>query len=73
MDDDWRMRHVAPWLAFPSPASAGVLGDWVTDPVAALQSDLHPVHERWASRLSMLTQLQEESKEEALADLLTRI
>jgi len=71
MDDDWRMRHVAPWLAFPSPASAGVLGDWVTDPVAALQSDLHPVHERWASRLSMLTQLQEESKEEALADLLT--
>jgi hypothetical protein len=73
MDIDWRMRHVAPWIAFPSPASSAILGDWVTDPVAALQADVHPVHERWASRLSMLTQLQEDAKEEALADLLRRI
>jgi len=73
LDIDWRMRHVAPWIAFPSPASSSILGDWVTDPVAALQADAHPIHERWASRLSMLTQLQEDAKEEALADLLGRV
>ena len=73
MDDDWRMRNVAPWLAFPSPSSASVLGTWVSDPVGALHADTSPVHERWASRLSMLTQMQEDSKEEALLDLVQRI
>ena len=72
VDDDWRVRNVAPWLAFPSPNPARILGEWVTDPVLSLQSDPHPVHERWASRLSMLTQLQEDSKEEALKELLLK-
>jgi hypothetical protein len=73
MDDDWRMRNIAPWIAFPSTASATILGEWVTDPVAAIQADPHPIHERWASRLSMLTQLQEEAKEDALAELAKKI
>ena len=73
MEDDWKMRHMAPWIAFPSSASASVVGDWVDDPVAALHGDTNPVHERWASRLSMLTQLQEDSKEEALKELSGRI
>jgi len=73
MDDDWRMRNIAPWIAFPSPASATVLGEWVRDPVAAIQADPHPIHERWASRLSMLTQLQEDAKEDALAEIAKRI
>lgn len=72
MDDDWRMRNIAPWIAFPSPASATILGEWVKDPVAAIQADPHPIHERWASRLSMLTQLQEDAKEDALAELAKR-
>jgi hypothetical protein len=73
MDDDWRMRNIAPWIAFPSPASSLILGEWVKDPVAAIQADPHPIHERWASRLSMLTQLQEDAKEDALAELAKKI
>lgn len=73
LDDEWRMRHMAPWIAFPSPASATVLGEWVRDPLLALRSDAHLVHERWASRLSMLTQLQDEAKEEAMAELAHRL
>lgn len=73
LDNEWKMRHMAPWIAFPSPSSASVLGKWVGDPLAALQSDQHLVHERWASRLSMLTQLQDEAKEESIADLSIRL
>ncbi len=73
LDDEWRMRHLAPWIAFPSPASASVLGAWATDPLSALREDTHMVHERWASRLSMLTQLQDEAKEEAVVDLGRRL
>lgn len=73
LDDEWRIRHMAPWIAFPSPASASVLGEWVTDPLAALHADPHLVHERWASRLSMLTQLQEAAKEESLSELVRRL
>jgi len=73
VENDWRMRHVAPWLAYPSPESARVLGEWVLDPLTALKSDSNVIHERWASRLSMLTQLQEDAKEEALTDLIARL
>ncbi|QQS03176.1 MAG: hypothetical protein IPK50_12740 [Fibrobacterota bacterium] len=73
VENDWRIRHVAPWLAYPSPDSARVLGDWVLDPVLALKSDQNVIHERWASRLSMLTQLQEDAKEESLAELIQRL
>lgn len=73
VENDWRVRHVAPWLAFPSPQSARVLGEWVLDPSLALKSDTNVIHERWASRLSMLTQLQEDAKEEALAELVARL
>ena len=72
-DADWKIRNVAPWIAFPSPVSASILGEWVKNPVDALRSDNHLVHERWASRLSMLTQMQDEAKEEALVELATRI
>ncbi|MEN9307477.1 MAG: hypothetical protein RL173_1409 [Fibrobacterota bacterium] len=73
IDDDWKMRHVAPWIAFPSPVSASILGEWVKNPLEAMKADAHLVHERWASRLSMLTQMQDEAKEEALLELLPRI
>jgi hypothetical protein len=73
LDDEWRVRYMAPWIAFPSPASASVLGEWVRDPLAALHADSHLVHERWASRLSMLTQLQDEAKEEAMSELSRRL
>lgn len=72
-EEDWKMRHVAPWIAFPSPVSASILGEWVKNPLDAMRSDNHLVHERWASRLSMLTQMQDEAKEEALASLVARI
>ncbi|MEK7393474.1 MAG: hypothetical protein AAB214_13015, partial [Fibrobacterota bacterium] len=73
IDDDWKMRHVAPWIAFPSPVSASILGEWVKNPLEAMKADTHLVHERWASRLSMLTQMQDEAKEESLLELLPRI
>jgi hypothetical protein len=73
LDDEWRIRHMAPWIAFPSPASASVLGEWVRDPLTALHSDDHLVHERWANRLSMLTQLQDEAKEESMSELSRRL
>jgi hypothetical protein len=73
IDDNWKALNVAPWIALPSPASASILGEWVSDPVDALQKDPHPIHERWASRLSMLTQLQEDAKEDALTELAARV
>lgn len=73
VDDAWKSLHVAPWIAVPSPDSASVLGEWVNDPVSSLQTDPHPIHERWASRLSMLTQLQEDAKEDALTELAARV
>lgn len=72
-DTDWKMRHVAPWIAFPSSVSAAVLGEWVKCPLDAMRSDDHLVHERWASRLSMLTQMQDDAKEESLSEMLARI
>ncbi len=73
LDEEWKVRYVIPWIAFPSPISAAILGDWVRDPREAILNDTRLVHERWASRLSMLTQMQDEAKEEALFDLCSRL
>ena len=73
LDEEWKLQHVAPWIAFPTPVSASILGEWVKDPLEALHADAHLIHERWASRLSMLTQMQDEAKEEALVELIPRV
>jgi hypothetical protein len=67
----WRERHVKPWLAIPSEASIASLGAWARMPGLALRQDPNPSTERWASRLSMLGQLLEETKEDSLRELST--
>lgn len=67
----WRERQVKPWLAIPSEASFASLGTWARMPVLALRQDPNPSSERWASRLSMLGQLLEETKEDSLRELAT--
>lgn len=65
----WRERQVKPWLAIPSEAGLASLGTWARMPLHALRQDPSPSTERWASRLSMLGQLLEETKEDILEDL----
>lgn len=65
----WRERHVKPWLAIPSESSIASLGAWARMPGLSLRQDPNPSTERWASRLSMLGQLLEETKEDSLREL----
>lgn len=67
----WRERHVKPWLAIPAESSIASLGAWARMPGMSLRQDPNPSTERWASRLSMLGQLLEETKEDSLRELST--